>query len=76
MFDVKLAVGAGYEFVIASSDDVRGVWLKRTEQVVSVNGATYPLYKGSEFEDSVAIDAIMDAPNHPQIYKIEPHLVN
>lgn len=75
MINVEIAVGVGYEFVIASSELVHGIWLKKTNQLVSVNGKTYQLYKGSEYEDSRKIDAIMDGPAHPQIYKIDTHLV-
>ena len=75
MISVKLAVGVGYEFTITTSDMVNGIALKRTEKLVSVNGEIYTLYKGLDYEDSAKIDAIMDAPNHPPIYKIDAHIV-
>ena len=75
MIKTKLAVGVGYEFVIVSGNLVQDVTLQNTNQLVSVSGVVYPLYKGLEYADSKKIDAIMDGPNHPQIYKINSHIV-
>ena len=75
MIEVKLAVGVGYEFAIINSDEVHGISLKNTHSLVSVNDEVYPLYKGETFNDSKKIDEIMDKPNHPQIYKIDKHLI-
>lgn len=75
MIKVRLAVGVGYEFMVVSSDLVRDIRLVRTNQLVLVNGETYSLYKGLEYEDSTKIDNLMDGPTHPKIYKIAEHLV-
>lgn len=75
MLDTKFAVGVGYEFIIVSGDLLCGIRLKNTHGLVAVNEEVYPLYKGETYDDSTKIDAIMDGPAHPQIYKIDKHLV-
>ena len=75
MIESKIAVGVGYDFVIVSSEKVRGISLKNTWTPVKVDGEIYPLYKGAEYVDSAKIDVIMDNPPYPKIYKIAEHTV-
>lgn len=75
MINAKLAVGVGYEFVVTSAHDVKGINVKYTGKLVSVNDDVYPLYKGATFKDSLKIDEIMDGPENLQIHKINEHLV-
>lgn len=59
--EIKIAVGAGYGFAVVPSEHVRGISLKNTGQIVSVDGGVYPLYKGKTYDDSRRIDAILDS---------------
>jgi hypothetical protein len=59
--NVKIAVGVGYNFIIADADDVKGICIENTGMIVSVEGECYPLYKGLTFGESQKIDAIMDS---------------
>jgi hypothetical protein len=72
--NVKIAVGVGYNFIIANSDDVKGICLENTGSVVKVNGETYPLYKGLTFAESQKVDAIMDSGKYVE-YGINEHKV-
>ena len=75
MSNVKIAVGVGYEFIIIPRKMVLDIALQNTGMTLSVNGTEYALYKGFEYADSRKIDAIMDGPTHPKIYKTSKHLV-
>ena len=59
--EIKIAIGAGYGFAVVPSECVKGISLKNTGQIVSVDGEMYPLYKGETYEDSRQVDAILDS---------------
>ena len=58
---VKIAVGVGYNFIIADKEDVKDICLENTGTVVKAEGLAYPLYKGLTFGESQKVDALMDS---------------
>lgn len=72
--EVKIAVGVGYNFIIANSNDVKDICLENTGTVVKVNDETYPLYKGLTFAESQKVDAIMDSGKYAE-YSINEYKV-
>ena len=59
--NVKIAVAVGYYFAIVDSEDVKGIALKQSGELVSVNGESFMVYKGETFQDSQKIDDLMDS---------------
>lgn len=55
------AVGVGYVFNLLPAAEVKGIALKDSGTVVTVNGVDYPLMRGETFEDSRRVDALLDA---------------
>lgn len=70
----KIAVGAGYNFTITDTANVRGIAIKNTYQLVKVNGKVYPLHKGKTYEDSRKIAVVLDDCSNEMI--IDEYLVN
>lgn len=64
---VKIAVGVGYVFAVVPSEEVHGIKLKSTDEVVEYAGETYPLYIGAAYEDSRKIDAILDSGKYEEM---------
>ena len=71
---VKIAVGVGYNFIIANSEDVKDICLVNSGTIVRVDKETYPLYKGLTFAESQKVDAIMDSCKYVE-YGINEHKV-
>jgi hypothetical protein len=71
---VMIAVGVGYEFAIVNRDEVKNINLKNTYQIVSVDGLTYPVYKGTTYEDSRLVDDVLDSGKY-ECYKISDCIV-
>ena len=72
--NVKIAVGVGYNFIIANSEDVKDICLVNSGTIVRVDKETYPLYKGLTFAESQKVDAIMDSGKYVE-YGINEHKV-
>lgn len=68
----KIAIGVGYNFVVANSEDVKGIALEGTGINVEVGNQVYPLYKGTTFGESRKIDEIMDSGKYTE-RKISAH---
>lgn len=71
----KTAVGVGYNFIVANSEDLRGIKLHSTNTMISYKGETYFVYKGETFEDSRKIDALMDSGKYTE-HRISNYDVN
>lgn len=54
------AIRAGYEFNIFDDEELSHVSLDKTNSFVEVNGAYYAVYRGTTFEESQKIDALLD----------------
>lgn len=69
----KQAVGCAYTFNLFSPDTLAssGVALKETGTVVTVDGKDYPLMKGASYEDSRAVDALLDSHGEKRIRDYE-----
>lgn len=73
--EVKIAVGVGEKFAIVNSSEIKHISLKNTNTLVTVDGETYPLYKGKTFAESQKVDDFFD--NNPVTEKyINDHLAN
>ena len=64
---VKIAVGVGYNFIIANSEDVKNIALENTGTIVKVDNECYPLYKGLTFGESQKVDTIMDSGKYTEM---------
>lgn len=56
----RIAVGVGYYFNLVSNQDVKHIELEETGTYLDINGKMYPLYKGTTFEESKKVDAVLD----------------
>ena len=54
------AVKAGYSFNLFPEDDLSHISLEQTNVKVRVDGETYPLYRGTNYEESQKIDSLLD----------------
>ena len=59
--NTNIAVGVGNVFAVVPMDAVKGIALANTHTIVSYNGVSYPLYKGTTFEESQKIDELLDS---------------
>ena len=57
----RIAVGVGYTFTLVPIAETEGINLKESGNIVAVDGQEYPLMKGTAFEDSRKVDALLDA---------------
>ena len=55
------AIRAGYEFNLFEDEETSHISLNKTNEFVEVNGAFYPIYRGSTFAESQKVDALLDA---------------
>ncbi len=60
---MKKAIAAGYYFCLVSEEETEGISLSDSGIRVCVYGTTYPVYKGDTFQDSQAVDMLMDNAN-------------
>lgn len=67
----RIAVGVGYTFTLVPIAETEGIKLKESGSIVTVDGQDYPLMKGTAFEDSRKVDALLDV--HGEL-KIKDHL--
>lgn len=54
------AVKAGYSFNLFQEEDLSSISLEQTKVKVRVDGETYPLYRGINYEESQKIDRLLD----------------
>ena len=68
----KLAIKVGTEFVIVDESAVSYIQKEETGQSVTVDGITYPLYRGTHFGESTKVDVLIDSGDY-LVYKIDEH---
>lgn len=54
------ALRAGYEFNIFDDEETSHISLKKTNDFVEIDGAFYPIYRGTTFEESQKVDTLLD----------------
>lgn len=55
------AVKSGYSFNLFTEEELSHIVLEKAGQKVMVDGAVYPLYRGSTFHESEKVDDLLDA---------------
>jgi hypothetical protein len=68
----RLAIKVGTEFVIVDESAVSHIQKEETGQSVTVDGITYPLYRGTHFGESTKVDVLIDSGDY-LVYKIDEH---
>lgn len=64
--NTNIAVGVGNVFAVVPMDAVKGIALANTHTIVSYNGISYPLYKGTTFEESQKVDKLLDSEKYEE----------
>ncbi|UQF71652.1 DEAD/DEAH box helicase family protein [Vagococcus lutrae] len=69
----EIALKVGTEFILVNRNNISQIGVESTGVQVEINGKTFTLYKGSNFEESTKVDELIDEIGY-EAYKINDYI--